>query len=770
MTGVASFARQGGLVLGICNGFQVLLEAGLLRGAMLRNAVARSSAPSGCTAASSGPIPPSPRACHVGQVLRLPIAHGEGNYVSTPEDLERRSGRGRLRYCDADGRPSAIESERLARQHRRAIVSPCRKRVRADAPPRAGRGPAARQHRRTVHPRVARRSDCAGIRSRRQVGDCRDHGLRRAASARLRAPASGIRPDSGPAGPRAEPGRARDARRDVERALQLQALAQAAARSCRPAARACCRARARTPARWTSAMAWRWCSRWSRTTTRARSSHSRAPRRAWAASSATSSPWARGPWRSLDSLRFGDLDDARTRYLFDGVVGGDRRTMGTASACPPSAARSRFDPAYAGNPLVNAMCVGVAPDGSARRARARAVRATRCCWSARTPGATASRERPSRPTRIPRRQPSRRGAGRQSVSREAAARGVPGGARDRRRAGHAGSRRGRTDVVGDRDGRARRPGRRSRRRRACRAARPGSPPSRSCCRSRRSACCCWSRRARGRDSARTSRAGICTREVIGQVTDEAMIRVRDGGQVVAELPDRAAHRRGARVRPAGDARSGAPDGTLWTAAPRSSRLPMGAPSSVRGCCSSLASPNSAQPALCVPPVRLDRPGQYRRSARAAAQPSCASTARARGSAITTDCNPRYMRRRSAPRRRCRPSPRRRATWPASAPSRIAVTDCLNFGNPEKPTVAWQLSEAVAGLAEACRALDVPIVSGNVSLYNETAGRAIPPTPPVGMVGLLEDVERAVRGRLPTRRTVVLLLGALPTSLGDRRIC
>jgi phosphoribosylformylglycinamidine (FGAM) synthase-like enzyme len=75
---------------------------------------------------------------------------------------------------------------------------------------------------------------------------------------------------------------------------------------------------------------------------------------------------------------------------------------------------------------------------------------------------------------------------------------------------------------------------------------------------------------------------------------------------------------------------------------------------------------------------------------------------------------------------------------------LAVTDCLNFGNPEKPTVAWQLSEAVAGLAEACRAFDVPCVSGNVSLYNETAGQAIAPASAVGMVGKLTGVERAVR--------------------------
>jgi phosphoribosylformylglycinamidine synthase II len=70
---------------------------------------------------------------------------------------------------------------------------------------------------------------------------------------------------------------------------------------------------------------------------------------------------------------------------------------------------------------------------------------------------------------------------------------------------------------------------------------------------------------------------------------------------------------------------------------------------------------------------------------------------------------------------------------------LAVTDCLNFGNPERPQVAWELSEAIEGMALACEALGVPVVSGNVSLYNETDGRAIWPTPAVGCVGLVADV-------------------------------
>jgi phosphoribosylformylglycinamidine synthase subunit PurL len=74
---------------------------------------------------------------------------------------------------------------------------------------------------------------------------------------------------------------------------------------------------------------------------------------------------------------------------------------------------------------------------------------------------------------------------------------------------------------------------------------------------------------------------------------------------------------------------------------------------------------------------------------------------------------------------------------------IAITNCLNFGSPESPAGYWQLSEAVAGMAEACRALEIPVVSGNVSLYNETPDGPILPTPVVGTVGLLEDRSRAL---------------------------
>jgi phosphoribosylformylglycinamidine synthase II len=93
---------------------------------------------------------------------------------------------------------------------------------------------------------------------------------------------------------------------------------------------------------------------------------------------------------------------------------------------------------------------------------------------------------------------------------------------------------------------------------------------------------------------------------------------------------------------------------------------------------------------------------------------------------------------------------------------IGFTDCLNFGNPEKPEIGWELASAIDGIAAACEAVGAPVVSGNVSLYNETNGRAIHPSPVVGAVGLVEDVRRVPKGW--REGDVILCAFASPLSL------
>jgi phosphoribosylformylglycinamidine synthase len=90
---------------------------------------------------------------------------------------------------------------------------------------------------------------------------------------------------------------------------------------------------------------------------------------------------------------------------------------------------------------------------------------------------------------------------------------------------------------------------------------------------------------------------------------------------------------------------------------------------------------------------------------------------------------------------------------------LAITDCLNFGNPERPEVAYQLTEAIRGMSDACRVLELPVISGNVSLYNESQDGAIYPTPTVGMVGLLEDVKHRIGSGFVSEGDQIFLLGS-----------
>jgi phosphoribosylformylglycinamidine synthase len=89
---------------------------------------------------------------------------------------------------------------------------------------------------------------------------------------------------------------------------------------------------------------------------------------------------------------------------------------------------------------------------------------------------------------------------------------------------------------------------------------------------------------------------------------------------------------------------------------------------------------------------------------------------------------------------------------------LAVTDCLNFGNPENPEIFWQFEKACAGVAEACRVLETPVIGGNVSLYNETPARTVYPTPLIGMVGLLEDLKHVLSNQFHSEGEQIYLLG------------
>ncbi|HTN41463.1 MAG TPA: AIR synthase related protein, partial [Asticcacaulis sp.] len=134
-------------------------------------------------------------------------------------------------------------------------------------------------------------------------------------------------------------------------------------------------------------------------------------------------------------------------------------------------------------------------------------------------------------------------------------------------------------------------------------------------------------------------------------------------------------------------------------------------------------------------------------------------------AVTSDCTPRYVQANPYEGgKQAVAEAWRNLTAVGAEP--IAITDNLNFGSPEKPETMGQIVRAIDGMAEACRALDFPVVSGNVSLYNETNGVSIPPTPTVGAVGLLKDYDQRVGFNAVQPGQVIILIGETKGEMGS----
>src|ERR1700723_2873389 len=137
----------------------------------------------------------------------------------------------------------------------------------------------------------------------------------------------------------------------------------------------------------------------------------------------------------------------------------------------------------------------------------------------------------------------------------------------------------------------------------------------------------------------------------------------------------------------------------------------------------------------------------------------------RGVAVTTDSNPRA----------CALDPRAGtalvlaegvANLACVGATPVAVVNCLNFGNPEHPEVMWQLSECIDGMAEAVRALSLPVIGGNVSLYNESGGTDIDPTPVVAVLGVIDDLQASPPGTTWSEGDAVVLLGSRAAADGS----
>ena len=244
---------------------------------------------------------------------------------------------------------------------------------------------------------------------------------------------------------------------------------------------------------------------------------------------------------------------------------------------------------------------------------------------------------------------------------------------------------------------------------------------------------------------------------IGKVTDDGKLRVLDHGRVVAEILAHAIAEEGPRYErliaaPASPAAAGpyfefAAAGTDLTENFREL----------------LASPAIASKYW----ITEQYDSMVRTNTRFGPGASDAAVLRLketeRGLALSTDGNGRW----------CFLSPRLGAMHAVAEAARnvacsgarpVAATNCLNFGNPEKPEVMWQFSEAVDGIAEACRALEIPITGGNVSFYNETLGKPIYPTPILGVLGVLEDGDYAVGSAFDKEGDAIVLLDGLDAGI------
>jgi len=247
-------------------------------------------------------------------------------------------------------------------------------------------------------------------------------------------------------------------------------------------------------------------------------------------------------------------------------------------------------------------------------------------------------------------------------------------------------------------------------------------------------------------------------EVVGRVTEDGLLRVRDNGTLVAEIPAKALADEGPRYeRP-----SSPPAYQDWLQSLNMDAIP-DVKDPTACLLSLLDSPTIASKAWVyqqydhmVRTNTLVRPG------------SDAAVIRIKGTdkalAMTTDGNGRYSVM----------NPYLGGTIAVAEAARnlvcsgaepIGVTDCLNFGSPERPDVMWQFSVTIEGIKDACEALNIPVVSGNVSFYNETNGLSIYPTPILGMVGLIEPAARAMTQWFKQAGDAIILLGSTGEDLG-----
>ncbi len=462
------------------------------------------------------------------------------------------------------------------------------------------------------------------------------------------------------------------------------------------------------------------------------------------------------PIALLDSLRFGDPADAKTRHLIQGVVSGIS-WYGNCFGCPTVGGEIAFAPEYQGNPLVNVMCVGLVRADRIFRARAEGVGNPVFYVGNKTGrdgihGATmasatfdehAEERRPTVQVGDPFTEKLLLEA-----CLEAMASGAVVGIQDMGAAGLACC----TSEMPARSGTGldveldRVPRRES-----------GMTPYELLLSESQERMLLVAERGREDEVRRIFEKWELDAVAIGHVTDDRHLTVRAGGEIVARVPVDAL---------ADGPRYEKPITEPADLAERRAWDPLSSPEPAdyaEALLTVLASPTIASKLWAfrqydqqVGINTLVLPGSD------AAVLRVKSTRRAL--AVSTDGNARQVF--LDPRRGAAMAVAEAARNVSCAGGRpLGVTDCMNFGSPERPEILWQFAEAIEGIADACRALDIPVVGGNVSFYNETSGQAILPTPVVGVVGVLDDAERLATQWFRAAGHRVALLGPDDVSLG-----
>ncbi len=467
------------------------------------------------------------------------------------------------------------------------------------------------------------------------------------------------------------------------------------------------------------------------------------------------------PIALLNSLRFGSPDSARVRWLVAGVVKGIG-DYGNCVGIPTVAGEVVFDASYEGNPLVNAMCVGVLREDELIRAKAEGVGNPVIAVGARTGrdgihGASFASEDLTEASEARRPQVQVGDPFTEKLLLEASLELIRSGhivaIQDMGAAGLTSSsaemaERGDVGVTIDIS--------------KVPVREEGMTPYEVLLSESQERMLVVAHKGREEDVIRILSKWDLTAAVIGEVIAEPVYRVTEGTHVVAEFPG---------TRLVTDCPVYHPEATESADIIKLRSMDVHAVAEreeERDVMWTLA-------ALLASPTIASKTWmhqQYDSTVRAntVVGPGHADAAVVRlpgttkGIALKTDCNGRYVY--LSPKRGGQIAVAEAARNVACTGARpMAITNCLNFGNPKRPEVFFQFKEAVAGMGEACRALGTPVTGGNVSLYNENPSGAVFPTPTIGMVGLIADVNKAIGGTFQATGDAIVLLGEPSDELG-----